>query len=256
MAGPLEKVTAGTPLRRFRAPTYNRFVDAALIAERIDRQRLSPTSPQFRQTGIIKVQNLSGEKRGRFDILGIDEPIIGPSDSLQNWQNQVQFKGLLPDIAEHEGKFVVLLDPLRQEGVGRAFISGACSCRVDVTNDEFHQFADLDDGEAGRLKSGAWGAAFMIWREGGTGEQWADILLSPGLPIAPEITFQLDSVLNTGDPTAEVSVNNYRWGTDPDPDSEGLTIENQLGFEGTQGAPGYARWHGEAYYIWQLPCGA
>ena len=251
MANPTEKVIAGQSIRQaLTAPAFNRFVDAAQIARRLDNQTRAPALRQFRQAGIIKVRNDSGEKRGRFDILGIDVPLITVDDSLENWQNQVHFKGVKPAIADHQGKFVVLLDALQKEGVGRAFISGVCSCQIDVT-DTTHNFADVKDAEAGNLVSADYGSAQILWREGGTGKQWADVRLGNDVGLAERIEFTLDAALDPTDTSVSVSVTAFFRGADP---GATVTVKTPGAWEADNSAIGWAWYDGTDYKMGNVDC--
>ena len=89
MAGdPLKKVQAGDKLE-IPAQTFNTMIDAA--QDFLRRQRsISQEVPQsFRQAGIVLVRNNSGTDRTRGEILGINSPVIGPSDNLNEFKKRV-----------------------------------------------------------------------------------------------------------------------------------------------------------------------
>ena len=48
--------------------------------------------------------------------------------------------------------------------------------------DESHLYADVTDGDATKLTSGAFGSAMILWAESGTGTKWAVVQLGGGLP--------------------------------------------------------------------------
>src|SRR6476659_5442617 len=53
-------------------------------------------SQAWPSTGVVWVRNDSGSARDRFDVLGIDAPLILPADNLGEYQRRVAMSGLLP----------------------------------------------------------------------------------------------------------------------------------------------------------------
>lgn len=175
---PLKKVRPGDPLQ-VPAAGYNAMVDAAR-AEKMRRQGIERSARAgFRQTGIVLVKNNSGADRDRFNVLGIDGPIFTPAEGLDSFKNDQAFKGITPATADHLGNFVILLEPIESGKIGPAVASGVCPVRVNVT-DESHGYADVADGQAGYLASGASGAARILCVESGTGEKWAKVRIGAG----------------------------------------------------------------------------
>ncbi|HUU90110.1 MAG TPA: hypothetical protein VM238_02750 [Phycisphaerae bacterium] len=189
----LQKVKSGDPLE-IPARTHNAFIDAA--RDHLARQQNVAGAPvaELRPGGIVPVKNASGADRERFDILGIDAPIFTPTDNEDGFKNQVALKGVLPTEADHAGRFAILLEPLKAGAIGLACVQGVCPVKVSV-EDEDHPCADVNDGQAGSLKSGVSGAAFILWKESGTGEKWAVVKL--GVP--PDSLGSLFAVLVTKD---------------------------------------------------------
>ena len=167
MGETFKKVQAGDPLR-IPAETFNTFIDAARDFKARRQSRTRDPKFDIRQTGIIPVKNNSGADRNRFDVLGIDRPIFTPDDSLMAFQNQVSLVGVTPTEADHFGKFVVLLEPVKSGRIGMACVSGVCVVRLCVA-DASHEFADVDDGQAENLKTGTMGSVFILWREATSG---------------------------------------------------------------------------------------
>jgi len=181
MGDAMKKVKTGDPLE-IPARTFNTFVDAARAFQ--GRQRDQGQTPQARlpRNGIVPVKNASGADRERFDILGVDAPIFTPTDNEDSFKNQVALKGVIPTEADHAGRFAILLEPLKTGAIGLACVQGVCPVKVSV-EDEDHPCADVNDGQVGSLKSGLSGAAFILWKESGTGEKWAVVKL--GVPSDP-----------------------------------------------------------------------
>ncbi len=179
MAGDaLQKVVGGQRLR-IPAGAYNSFVDSALDFQRRQRDQGAKSRPAQVQSGIILVRNDSGGDRQRFDVLGVAGPLYGPSDNLDEFKNRPAVTGVTPLVADHKGRFVVLMEPVRAGGLARALAVGVSPVTVDV-EDEAHKFADVADGICGNLASGSDGAAAIMWKEPGTGLHWALVRFPAG----------------------------------------------------------------------------
>ncbi len=174
MGDALKKVQAGQRLE-IPAVAYNAFIDAVRVQRAAQHNVLQNTQVDFRQADIVKVRNQSGLAQDRFAVLGIDGPLISPSDNLAEFKNQVGFNAVVPN-SSHVGRFVVLLDPLAVSSIGRAWCCGVFPVRVLVVEDS-HKYADLEIGNTSRLQTGPAGCAQILWRETGTGTRWAVVRL-------------------------------------------------------------------------------
>lgn len=187
-SNPLKKLQAGDDLPG--AQSFNYFIDAA-VAEKarslgIGGQRL----PDFRQTGIVLVKNDSGATVGLNGVLGISGVIITQANAENEFRNQVTLTGVDPVLATHQGKFVVLLEPLEDGKIGRAVISGVVPVKIDVM-DTGHAFADIQAGDTTNLESRAVGSARILYIEPpvgsdpATGVHWAVVNLGAEDPQRP-----------------------------------------------------------------------
>jgi hypothetical protein len=158
----------------FSAAAWNACLDAA------DAHRQRPNGggaiQQFRQADIVLVRNGSGNTVPRFGILGIDGAIVTPTNSLPEFQSQVAVLGITP-AATHAGRFVVCLEPLNNQQIGRAWIAGVCHAQVEVAGDA-DQFCDVISGDRTKLKTSPAGSARILYRDGnGAGTKWCWIRL-------------------------------------------------------------------------------
>lgn len=176
MGDRFKKTQAGQPLE-VSAEVWNAYIDAVRAEKGKKHDLRAEELSQVRQGDIIKVRNASGEDRLRFHVLGIKTPIITPGANLREFKNQVSFDGVRPKHPEHYGRFMILLDPMRIGKIGRAWVSGVCPAYITV-EDECHQCCDVKHDDPTILKSCPKGSARILWREGGTGEQWAVVRLS------------------------------------------------------------------------------
>ena len=179
----LRKVQAGQRLV-IPAAAYNAFIDAAVDYRRRTAKITQKAEPSQRQANTVLVRNDSGSNQNRLAVLGIDSPIIDPATNDNDFKNRVALSCVTPAENTHEGKFVVLAEPIAAGKIGRAYAAGLCPVKVNV-EDEEHVYADVNDGDTTQLLSVEAGSASILWREGGTGTQWAMVRLSnlpPGLP--------------------------------------------------------------------------
>lgn len=181
MGDALKKVQAGEKIV-IPAEAYNAFIDAALDLRRRQLEGEAEASQEFRQTGIVKVRNDSGGDRERFDVLGINGPLVRPDENLVEFKNRVTLIGGVPWDG-HRGKFVVLLEPLKAGAIGRAVLSGVSVGRVLVTEyNRDHCCADVLEGDPTQLQLIDGGAAQVLWREDGDGQKWAVLRLGQVCP--------------------------------------------------------------------------
>ena len=162
------------------AAAWNACLDAAEAHRKRQGPQGAPGMPIFRQADIVLVKNASGADVPRFGVLGISGAIVTPSDSLQEFQRQVAVTGVTPTTASHTGKFVVCIEPLAPNAIGRAWISGVCGVQVDVAGDAW-QFCEISNGDRTKLKTQRDGSARILYREsGGAGTKWCVVRLGDG----------------------------------------------------------------------------
>lgn len=163
----LQHVQRGDPLR-IPAGDWNKIVDAtrAFFEQQATGMGSgnAPANPGGKQAGVVLVKNSSGADQARFAVMGIDAPIIAPSDHEEEFRRQVALSCVAPTEADHRGKFVVLLEPLAVGAIGRATVAGVSIVRLEVANDTDTR-ADVIDGDSTKLTTATSGAAQILWRE-------------------------------------------------------------------------------------------
>jgi len=168
----LKKVRPGDRLR-IPAKAYNAFVEAA-TAHRAGQSSLDRTSQRGHawQSGIVPVRNDTGADRDRLSVLAIDGPVFAPDNgggaADDAFIRRVVLKGTTPSRPSDVGWFVITLEPIGAGRIGRACVSGVCPALVKYEED-FHYFADITDGDTGKLTSGERGAAELLWVSGSAG---------------------------------------------------------------------------------------
>ncbi|MGE4157605.1 MAG: hypothetical protein AB7F75_00745 [Planctomycetota bacterium] len=185
MGNELNKVASGQPFR-MKAATFNAFVDAA----RDYQERASGTASTLRRhdtkSGILFVRNDSGSDQDQFAVLGVDDLVINPGDDEQEFRARVVLSGKTPDKAKHRGRFSIYAEPVEAGKIGKAYVDDVAQVRLLVPQEqEDCRFAEIDDGTAAHLKAANYGSATILWREGGTGEQWAVVRIGKLPPLFP-----------------------------------------------------------------------
>ncbi|MCC7408334.1 MAG: hypothetical protein IT442_09690 [Phycisphaeraceae bacterium] len=174
MGDALKKVQSGEPLA-IPATAYNAFIDAARAHRAAQQEVASQPRPGVAQTTIVPIRNDSGADRDRFDILGINGPLFTPTAALEQFKNRVVLTGGTPG-SGHTANFAALLEPVKAGKIAAACIAGVCPARINVQN-QSHLYADVASGSAANLQSGVLGAAFIVWKESGTGVKWSIVNL-------------------------------------------------------------------------------
>jgi hypothetical protein len=198
MGDPLKKVQAGDPLV-ISAGAYNEFCDAAKAAK---AGAMSQGSAAGNGTGfnpsIVLVKNNSGADRDRFDVLGIDAPLFTFSDSDKEFKTRPSLKGVSPTLADHLGKFVILLEPVASGKIGRAAISGLVPCKVKIESGQSSlQYADIEADTMTRLILSSGGTAQVLWKVSDEpGDQWALVRLGAGGTSTPDAWYVLMSPID------------------------------------------------------------
>ncbi|MFQ3669541.1 MAG: hypothetical protein SNJ61_11730, partial [Fimbriimonadaceae bacterium] len=177
---PFKPVTPGQRLE-IPAAAYNAFLEAA----RKTRGRFHETDRDeaelFRQTGIVKVKNASGEDLGRFAVVALNAPIITPGDNLQEFQSKVTFECVKPTDPAKRERFAVLLEPLAAGTVGRGVVAGVTPVRLRVDSAQLYDYAAVEPDQTGWLRNVPHGSARVLWVEpGGSSERWAVVRLDDG----------------------------------------------------------------------------
>jgi hypothetical protein len=183
MSDALRKVQAGQPLA-IPASAYNAFIDAAIDFRQRTAHIGQGAQPAFQQATIILVRNDSGSDRQRFEILGVDAPVIDPSYNEEEFKNRMALACVSPVVDTHEGRFVVLAEPVGSGKIGRAFAAGVCAVKINVIDEtEEPRFVEIAGGTTANLDVKRRGSAGILWRVGGTGVQWAVIRFGKPIPL-------------------------------------------------------------------------
>jgi hypothetical protein len=240
MAETFPRVSPGDPLK-ISAETWNAVMGLGQRLQVGDSaaNRAGDGSGKL-PPGVIWIQNESGEDRAEFDVLGIDDILVSPDDGEAEFRYSPKLSCVTPVAGTHDGKWVVLLEAIKDGAIGKARIFGLATVTIDVTV-ESHTTADIADGEVA-LASTPSGCAQILWKESGTGSKHALIRF----PVYGEgtraqyVEFAARADFSYGDTiTADVVDWKPDDADDPDPDNDGIEITNWL-FYGDEGSQGIA----------------
>lgn len=170
------------------AESFNTIIDAVYAFQRRQHNQERHPTRDFRQTGIVLMRNDSGAACPRFGVLGIDGPLITPTQNENEFANRVALKGVTPT-ALHAGRFGVLMEPAAAGAIVRAYIVGICPARVKVENIG-HGFVDIAPDMADYLATCEAGAGRLLWRDAESGVTWAIVALSAGAGGATAPAYQ------------------------------------------------------------------
>ncbi|AMV35255.1 hypothetical protein VN12_24230 [Pirellula sp. SH-Sr6A] len=172
MAEPFRKVQPGDPLR-IPAEAWNALMDLSQFQRNQRHNQLSDTEGTSRQTSLAKVRNQTGVDLDRFSIVALGSPIVSPTDNLNEFKNQSNFQGLLPS-ANTKSRFGILLEPLGENRIGTAVVSGCVIARVSVGM-QVYDCVETVPGEHGFLRNVPHGPASVMWIESTGTIRWAVI---------------------------------------------------------------------------------
>jgi len=166
------KVLPGDPLK-IPAEAWNALVDLSQDQKNQRHDFLSQAEGSSRQTTLAKVRNQTGADLDRFSIVALGAPIITPSANLKEFKRQVSFQGLVP-VAGTGPRFGVLLEPLKNNLIGTAAVSGCVITRVSVGTVAYNA-AEAIVGQNGYLRSVPHGPVSVLWIESTGAIRWAVI---------------------------------------------------------------------------------
>lgn len=180
------RVEAGQPISEaFSATGWNRAQDAADIvlgvrpgvtAATIGGPRLSYTPVLVRNDGTASI-----EKGESMRIIGL---VIEPEEDSDSVE--VVVRGAEPfNNNAVDQPFVVAVEPIAQNAIGRAAIDGVVVAKINVTNSG--HTGVLPQSNAPFLKSYESGPATILWKEHGTGSKWALLHLGRVSPVTMQV---------------------------------------------------------------------
>lgn len=202
MAKPLNKIDVGEVVRRFPANTWNALIEGELARRNEPGRPNLPSDSGERSSTVVSLayEGDTDLEPGSVVILG--DAVIDPSDDASEPFNDIRLKCDLADSeTETTGDIAIVFGPLDAQtgsymSMGSGVVQGMTWAKVNVT-DEDHTTAGPADGEP-LLQSGVANRTPIIWKQAGTGEVWALVLLGGGSSgtIAVQVTGEIDAATN------------------------------------------------------------
>ncbi|NIA06900.1 MAG: hypothetical protein GWP14_04545 [Actinobacteria bacterium] len=181
----LKKVASGDSFAP-KSGTWNAFVDAAQYVRQRQANIGSSVNGRDTKPGIVWVSNNSGQDQKQFAVLGLDGLAITPEDNESDFRSSVVMTGVTPNMVAHRGRFAILKVPLQSGKIGPAYVDAVTPVTLYVPEESGEcNCAEIVDGESDYLQSTFYGSATILWRNGGTGEQWAVVRMGKPPAMLP-----------------------------------------------------------------------
>ncbi len=175
---PLPRVSQGEPFRP-SASVLNRTASAVEQVEALSLSLDRTRAPGWRDRDTILAKNDGATDIPMFGIVSPTATLFVPSDNLLGFQNDRAIKIGVPAVGA-VGLFGVAIEPIAAGRIGRVVFSGMTVCKVDVTDPNVREVAEII-GDATKLRTAAHGTARIVARETGTsGTKWALVQLGVG----------------------------------------------------------------------------
>jgi hypothetical protein len=157
---PYQKVQQGERLV-IHAQAWNKMLDSISVPQQTGGE-LAGLEPG---PNIVWVKNSSAGDVPRFGVLGIGgvaiAPTAGATQELE-FARRPALLGVTPTEASHADRFVVCLEPIKQNAFGRAAIGGVFACKVFVHSPQ-HRYAGIRDNDRTQLQSASCGLVQLLW---------------------------------------------------------------------------------------------
>jgi hypothetical protein len=236
---------------------------------------------------VVRIKNASGVNLPQFAIVGLDDlydtELDDETNQLDQFKSSPVCVGVEPAFPEHVGRYVVLLQPLKNNTVGDALTGGCVPVKLQAVWNrdkyaEIYEVGDALDDTTGRndkyrLVSRDFGSAEILWREpdgesdtdGTPRDKWAFVRV--GKLVAVKRRFELKAGLARGSSaTAYIRRWNPAGGGTWETTEEEFTVhgsdmralygEGPSTEDGLLGERGKAEYHYESgkFYAEQMQC--
>ena len=137
--------------------------------------------------GVVEVKNTTAAAYVTYDVMGIDDLALSP---VAGGIGKPSLEVVDPVLADHEGAFVVIQEPIAIGGYGLAVVSGITFVKVHWEGVDLPKYAEVADGEEDYLEgSDTEGSAKVLLLDSteigvGTDVYWAVVLLGYGATTA------------------------------------------------------------------------
>jgi hypothetical protein len=166
-----KKVRPGDKLE-IQARAWNQVIDQVTT-----KPRFATGDPGGSSTYLeVPCENKSGNNVPRWGVLAITGVLVQPTgasgaNATNSFQRQPGVIGVTPSGPVY-GRFVIAVEPINNDTIGRVAIDGVVQCKVHV-RDTKHKFARTKDGSVSQLESADSGDAVLLWAEPTSGtDKW------------------------------------------------------------------------------------
>lgn len=105
------------------------------------------------------VKNQTDSNLDMYSVVGLDAPMFARATTERT--DRLRLKGVVPESPEHCGRFGVYIEPVRNQKIGRAVLSGITLAKINVTKLQ-HRWADVTDEDPSKLTSRDAGGAEIL----------------------------------------------------------------------------------------------
>lgn len=164
----------GDPLTLSSAD-WNSFLDAAEMVLG-GKNPKTAFRPQPNENGFVLVKNTTGADRSQFEVVGLDVVVPTPANLEEFKQQTHQYNAVATVAADHRGRWAILQEPIKNDAIGWAMVSGVGVVKVDGTAPSaYPYFADFIVGDYTQLMFYPGGSAQVLYRDAST--EWAIVRL-------------------------------------------------------------------------------
>lgn len=149
----------------------------------------------FFQSTIIQVKNESSNDITPGDVLGLGDPVISPTDDVEEFKRRFALKGATPSTSTpHYDNYGIAIESAdKTNGFCRCVVSGLTFCKLNITHAS-DLYCEIANNVSTYLTTGALGSSRILWKSSGTGstDKWG--------------------LIRVGEPSGEILVKNSTGG--------------------------------------------
>lgn len=136
--------------------------------------------------------NIGEDTIPRYGAVICTGPAILPGANEAEWASRLAVVCKIPDTNDPWAWIAIATTPIKAGKMGRVCVSGAVQTIVNITNAE-HRFAVAASGQE-FLQSAAGGPVRILWRQSGTGEKKAIVVVNAGITTGQVASGQILAV--------------------------------------------------------------
>lgn len=216
-------VSSGSPLE-IPANDWN-DIQSMLDAWRAGRLQFGAGVLTNVQSSLVWVKNESQNDVAPGDILGLGDPVISPTDNIEEFKTRFAFKGAVPSTSTpNYGQYGVVQESAdKSDGFCRCVVAGVTFVKLNITH-AADKYCEIANNVSTYLTTGALGSSYIIWKSSGTGstDKWGLIRVGDrsGQILVKNLTGSAIAAGTTGTATVHK-------GSDESSTGQTLTVKNR-----------------------------